>query len=126
MDRVSGLIYDLDFATYVGSMNTNAFMDQKKSRKPTIRLEETMAQSTVQNYTSNVGDDEGNDDGKNSKETRLSKLDKEYKGKTPAAQSSDVESAGNKTGVNSAPQGLQPRGPSVRSPPGLHVVGAHE
>ena len=62
VDRGSGLVYGLDDATDVGSMDTNMFMNKKKSSKAAMGHAEMMRQSSKHSDI-DFGDDYEVDDG---------------------------------------------------------------
>ena len=84
-----------------------------------------MAQTYVQNDTSNEDDDEEEDDGKDNEDARMSEPEVVRKEESPASQPSDAVSTRNNDGVNPAPQGSQLLGGSERSSPATTVMGAY-
>ena len=68
VDRGSGMLYDLDDATDIASLDTTTFMNPKRSKKAAIGLEQMMAQTYVQNDTSNEGNDEEEDEGEDNED----------------------------------------------------------
>ena len=105
-------------------MDTTAVMNQNKSKKAAIGLEQMMAQTYVQNDTSKEEDDKKDDDDEDNKDDRMSEPEEVRKEESSVSQPSDAESTGNNAGVNPAPQGSQPPGALARSPPAKTVVGA--
>ena len=124
------MIYDLDDATDIASLDTTTFMNQKRSKKGAIGLEQMMAQTYVQNDTNNEDNDEEERGGKDSEDARIEEDDEEEdeeedddennddahmseqnevgKEESPASQPSNAESTGNNVGVHPAPPGSHP------------------
>ena len=57
VDRGTGLIYDFEDATDVGSMNTHAYMQRRKNKKTAVGLTAMMAESSMKRAALAGGND---------------------------------------------------------------------
>ena len=135
--RASGLVYDFDNATDVGSMNKQVYVQHRNNKSAAVGLAAMMAEPSMKNEARDSGDgdeeeeapplpatDPSVDDGGTGDETMKNSLGSSTGSKddgedeledlpetTTTSQSSDTESADN-TRANSSPHGFPPEAAS--------------